>query len=168
MKRSYLYLVAVILLSQSCSTVNIASNKKADYNKQPKKIYIVADCNKDAGTFCKNFTEGLKNNLSLKGITCDAYVRNQLSFESEEDINKKIAAYNPEAALMIHQTQTGGGANTFEFTLIDKDTQKPVWKCELEVSIDSYTSMENDNVINKAIKTVLEKLAQDKIIPGGV
>lgn len=165
MKRYYLYIAVALMLCQACSTVKIASNKREGYDKQPKKIYIVTDCDKGISTFCKNFTEGLKNNLSLKGITCDADVRDLLLLESDEDINKKIAAYNPEAALMIHQTQTGSDTYTFEFTLIDEDTQKPVWKCELEVSVDSYISIDNDAVINKTIQTVLGKLVQDKIIP---
>ncbi len=166
MKRiTYLFSVTVLaFLIQSCATINMASNKSESYNKQPKKIYIVANFNKDDRTFCNGLVAGLKNNFTQKGIQSDSYMHDALSLESDEDINKKANDYNPEAVLLIQQTLTGGGRATFELTLIDSATKKHVWKGAFEVSTDTYSSMEGDGTINRSVKTIVEKLAQDKII----
>ncbi len=165
MKRNiYLLSIILLLLVQSCSTVNIASNKQQGYNKQPKKIFIVVNCNKDVNIFCTGLVYGLTNKLTEKGVQSDGYVRDPLSLESEEDRNKRINAYNPEAVLTVQQTLTGSGKGVFELTLIDGESRKNVWKSELEVSADSYTSLEDSGVIDKAVKTLVSKLAEDKII----
>jgi hypothetical protein len=166
MKRN-LYLASVLiflLISQSCSTVNIASNKQQGYNKQPKKIYIVINCDKTTNVFCSGLVNRLKSKFTEKDIQSESYVKDPLSLESEEELTKKISSYSPEAVLMIQQTVTGGSRCTFELTLIDGETKKHVWKSELDVSADSYASLEDEGVINKGLKALLDKLIQDKII----
>lgn len=161
----YLFLATVLaFLFQSCATVNMASNKSESYNKQPKKIYIVVNFNKDHKIFCNGLIAGLKNDFTQKGIQSDSYMHDALSLASDEDINKKANDYNPEAVLLIQQTLTGGGRATFELTLIDSETKKRVWKGAFEVSTDTYSSMEGEGTINKSVNTIVEKLAQDKII----
>jgi len=164
-KTIYLFFVTVLaFLFQSCATVNMASNKSDSYNKQPKKIYIVANFNKDDRIFCNGLIAGLKDNFTKRGIQSDSYLRDALSLESDDDINKKANEYNPEAVLLIQQTLTGGGRATFELTLIDGETKKRVWKGAFDISTDTYSSMEDEGAINKSVKIIVEKLAQDKII----
>lgn len=161
----YLFCITVsVFLIQSCATVNMASNKSDSYSKQPKKIYIVANFNKNDRTFCNGLVNGLKVNFTQKGIKTDSYMRDALSLESDEDIDRKANDYHPEAVLLIQQTLTGGGRATFELTLIDGETKKRVWKGAFDISTDSYSSMEDEGAINKSVKTIVEKLAQDKII----
>jgi hypothetical protein len=141
----------------------MATNKSDSYNKQPKKIYIIVNFNKNDRTFCNGLVTGLKNNFTKKGIQSDSYMHDSLSLEGEEDINGKTNDYNPEAVLLIQQTLTGAGIATFELTLIDRETKKKVWKGAFNVSTDSY-SMGDEDVINKSVNTIVEKLTQDKII----
>jgi hypothetical protein len=161
------YLVPIfifVFICQSCSTVNIASNKQEGYNKQPKKIYVVVNCDKNTNVFCSGLVNGLKNKFTEKGIQSDSYIHDPLSLQTQEEINKKVTSYGPEAILMIQQTVIGDGRGTFELTLIDGETNKPVWKSEFEISADSYTSLEDTGVINKGLKILVDKLIQDKII----
>src|ERR1700743_3016536 len=148
MKRNFYIIPALLLLFifQSCSTVNIASNKQEGYNKQPKKIYIVISYDKGANVFCNGLVNGLKNKLKEKGIQTDSHSRDQLSLETEDELAKRVDTFNPEAVLMIQQTGTGDSRSTFELTLIDKETKKRVWKGLFDISADSYSSLEDDGV----------------------
>jgi len=167
MKKNFYSAIALLLLfmSQSCSTVNITSNKQQDYHKQLKKIYIVINYEKGTSTFCNGLLNGLKNKLKEKGVQVESRSRDQLSLETEDELAKRVDAFNPEAVLMIQQTLTGGESqSTFELTLIDKETKKRVWKALFDITADSYSSIQDDGAINKSVKAILEKLTQDKII----
>lgn len=157
--------VTLAFLFQSCATVNIESNKLDSYNKQPKKIYIIANFNKDDKIFCSGLVSGLKDSFTKKGVQCDSYLRDALSLETDDDVNRKASNYGPEAVMLIQQTVTGGGKATFELTLIDTETKKRVWKGAFDISTDNYySSMEGEGSINRSVKAILEKLTQDKII----
>lgn len=159
MKKLIYLLTAFFLFLQACATVNIASNKQAGYTKKPKKIFIVASSAKEGQLFCNALAKGLQNNFVQRGVATQIYVRNALLFDTEEDINKKINTYAPEAVLQITQTERGAGSGTYELTLVDTETKKNVWKGELT------TSSTNDSFIfEKGVNTVVNKLAQDGVI----
>lgn len=166
MKVKFCFLAALFLLFivQSCSTVNIASNKEQGYTKRPKKVYAVVTCNTRAGVFCDGLVKGLQEKLSAKGISFESSKHTSLSLETDDDLNKKIDLFNPDAILMIRQSISGDEMGTFELTLQDVETKKNVWKSELNVSADAYTSIDNNDVIKKALKTLINKLTADNVI----
>jgi hypothetical protein len=160
----YFLSILFLLIFQSCSTVDIVSNKQPEYNKQPKKIFIIVSCNKDADFLCKGLIHGLTKKLAQKGVQADGYMLNSLSLDSEENRNKRIKSYNPEAILTIQQGLTINGRRVFELTLIDYESGKNVWKSEFEVSISYYNSPEGPGVIDTPVKAPIDKLTADKII----
>ena len=160
----FLLFVFLMVLVHSCTTVNIIANKQTSYTKKPKKIYIVGTCSKIANVFCTGLINGLKPALNDKGILVDGFVSDPLSLETEQDINKKIAQYDPQAVLRIQQTANGSSVAVFELTLIDSETSKNVWKGELQISADQYSSIEDVGIINKAVKQLLTQLSHDDII----
>lgn len=151
-----------IVLLQSCATVKMTSNKQAGYTKQPKRIYIMASCSKEGELFCRNLGDGLKKDFTNRGIASEFYLRSALALDTEEDISKKLNDFKPEAALFIRQTVTGGGQGTYELTLVDGETKKNVWKSEVITSTDGYTS--DIDLLDKGVRTVVNKLIEDKII----
>ena len=166
MKRPlYLIFILLVMVSlHSCTTVNIIANKQSSYSKKPKKIYIVGNCTKNANVFCTGLINGLKKNLTDRGIVSDGFVSDPLSLETEQDINKKIMMFNPEAVLRIQQTSNGTTIGVFELTLIDSESSKNVWKGELQISADQYSSIEDEGIIKKAINQLLMQLSHDNII----
>jgi hypothetical protein len=162
---NHLFAIAVVvLIIQSCATVNMKSNKQANYYKQPKKIYIVTNCDGDYKEFCMGVMNGLKDNLAKKGIKANGYLRDALSLDSDGEINKKITDYSPEAVLSIKQTLTGDGIAAFELTLIDGETKKNVWKGSFDLAVGYYSTAEDQGVINKSVKAIMDQLILDKII----
>ncbi len=162
-----LILLSLFLVTclQACVTVKIDSNKEASYTKKPKKIYILISGAKQAKIFCQAFSDGLQSKFNEKGIQSESYVYNPLSLETDSDIDKRINQYSPEALLVIKQKQvhsTNGGVDggTFELSLIDGATKKPVWKSELDV----YGQMGMDDALEKSIATVCKKMEQDQLL----
>ncbi|SHM14901.1 hypothetical protein SAMN05216524_101976 [Mucilaginibacter sp. OK098] len=164
-KLQLLFIFFAIASIQSCSTVKIASNKDGKYTKQPKKIYIVVICDTKMSAFCNEMINGLQKRFTAKGINSGSSKRNTLSLATEDDLNKEMEPFKPEAILTIKQTVSGIEMGTFELTLTDAGTQKNVWKGELDVSADSYTSLKDSDVVNKTLNTLVNKLIEDKIIP---
>jgi hypothetical protein len=164
-KLQQLFIFFVIASSiQSCSTVKIASNKDEKYTKQPKKIYVVIISDTKMSTFCDEIINGLQKKFTAKGIKSGSSKRNTLSLETEDDLNKEMESFKPEAILTIRQTVSGIEMGRFELTLTDAESKKNVWKSELDVSADSYTSVNNSDVVEKTLKTIMDRLMQDKII----
>jgi hypothetical protein len=155
----------VIILSQSCVTAKVTSNKDADYSRQPKKIFIMMNGAKQSGSFCNEFLSGLQTKFKEKAVESTTYVRDPLSLETKEDINKKISDYSPEALMVIqqkvvHSTNNFVDGGKFEISLIDSETRKTVWKSEFEV----YSQFGIENAVNKSLNELFKKLTEDKII----
>lgn len=159
-------LIVLAVFLQSCVAVNITANKSSEYNKQPKSIFIVMNCNKQFNAFSESFLDGVKKRFSLKNINVDYYRRDPLSLESEDDINKKINTSNPDALFImvqkiIHTTNGSVDGGTFEITLIDKETRKPVWKAELVIS--GNLGMSQDEMVSKSLDEFFKQLTTDKL-----
>lgn len=157
--------LTAILLLQSCVSAKIESNKQANYTKQPKKIFLLINSTRETNLFCKSFTNILSVKLKKRGVENTVYIKNPLTLDTEKDINDKINAYAPEALMIFKQTEmhtTNGGFDgaKFEISLIDKDTQTVAWKSVMDI----YGTMGIEEATNKAVKTLSEKLAEDKII----
>jgi hypothetical protein len=158
-------LLLFILALQSCSSARIVSNKDVNYNRKLKKIYVFISSAKDVDHFDDRLLISLTDKIKLKGVFCEGFVRNPLSLETEEEINKKIDKYNPEALLLIKQTQVtyingGPGGGIFEITLIDGETKKNVWKSSLNLS----GPWQYDSTIETMVEKLLTQMVQDQII----
>ncbi|TWJ02531.1 hypothetical protein JN11_01504 [Mucilaginibacter frigoritolerans] len=149
----------------SCATVNIISNKQAGYTEHPHKIYLTVNCTSEGKIFCSGLATGLKDRFAQKQVQSEIYLRDALSLENDADINKKIIDYNPDAVLMIKQTITGEKLGTFELTLVDVHTHKNVWKSQLDITAGNYSDLNDPGTIDKGLKTVIDRLVEDKIIP---
>jgi hypothetical protein len=156
-----LILIALILILQSCATVNISSNKDISYTRKPKKIYIEVKCKKDMKEFCTDLTNGLRMDLKTKAIATESHVYDELALESEESRNQEIKNSNPEAILLIQQTVTGID-NTFELTLIDPAAKRPVWKSEISTSTGTYG--DTYQLVNKSRKAIISRLTADRLL----
>lgn len=167
MKTIRLYCITMVLAIafSSCATINIISNKQAGYTAQPHKIYMVISCSSEGKEFCSGLVANLKQSLAQKQVKTEEYLRDALALESEADINKKVADYNPDAVLIIKQTITGSKMGTFELTLFDSQLKKNVWKSQLDISTDNYSELDGPATISNSAKIVLNKLIEDKIVP---
>ncbi len=120
---------------------------------------------KQANSFGATFIAGLSTRLKEKGVESGSYIRNPLSLDTDQDINKKIDDFSPEAVMffkqkIIHSTNGGVDGGTFEITLIDGETKKPVWKSEFEI----YGQFGIEQASSKAVDELIKKLEEDKII----
>ena len=168
-KKSHFALIFPVLLLtvvlQSCSSARIVSNKDGNYTKKLKKVYVIVSSAKNVSHFDDRLLTALTDQIKLKGIFADGFARNPLSLETEEDINRKINKYDPDALLLIKQTQItyingGAGGGTFEITLIDKETKKNVWKSTLNLQGAWY----EDGTIDTMVAKLLAQMEQDQLI----
>ncbi|RVT98054.1 hypothetical protein EOD41_18375 [Mucilaginibacter limnophilus] len=166
MKKILLLACTVIVLClQACISANIQSNKQATYTRQPKKVYFIVNAGSESKKFTANFINSLQKALMAKGIENNGHQYDPLSLDSNEDIEKRINGYDPEALLIIKQTRVtmmngGAGAGVFEVGLVDKETKKQVWKGVLDVT-GPFTMPET---ASKAVKTLMQKMQQDKLV----
>ncbi|WDF78130.1 hypothetical protein PQ469_30045 [Mucilaginibacter sp. KACC 22773] len=166
MKKKLLLALVVtgMFLLQACVTAKIASNKQADYTKKPKKIFILLNGAKASKYFFVEFTRSLQLKLTEKKIESTMYIRDELSLDSEGDINKKITEFNPEALLVMKQTVSHTTNNyvdggTFEISLIDGETKKTVWKSVFEI----YSQFGLSEAVDTGVKKLYDKMVEDQI-----
>lgn len=153
------------LLFSSCVTTKIVSNKDASYTKKLKKIYIICNLGKDESNFNERLFDTLKNNLLRNKIAVEGFIRNPVALETDQDIIKKINDYDPDALMVVKQTHVtyingGPGAGKFEVSLIDKLTQKSIWKAEIDLTGPWWEAASSNSVIEKLIM----KLKEDQLI----
>jgi hypothetical protein len=163
MKKKILYLfLPFLMLFFSCAQ-KIVSNKAADYNKKPKKIFVLTTYSKDGKAAGDEFSFALQQQFKLKNIACTGYEHDELSLDTEEDINKKISAYAPEGILSITQTGTdyNSGDGIFLLTLIDAQTKKSVWKSIINVSV---SGIYHNGSLPITVNSVVKKLIVDGLI----
>ncbi|ASU34980.1 hypothetical protein [Mucilaginibacter xinganensis] len=159
------FLLLIIIILQSCVSAKITSNKDANYTRQPKRIYLMMNGSKKANDFCVGFVRGFQNKLEEKGVKTSLYISDSLSLLDNDDINKKIDEFSPEAVMIIsqkevHSTNNMVDGGNFELTLVDRNTKKNVWKGEFDV----YGQYGMTDAIDKSISELMKKLTEDKII----
>jgi hypothetical protein len=152
-------------LLQACVTAKITSNKQVGYEKKIKKFFILINGSKEEKNFFAYFSQGLKTKLTTGQVESTSYVRNELSLDSEGDIDKQISDYNPEALMVIkqtvvHSTNSMVDGGTFEITIIDGESKKPVWKGAFEV----YGQFGISDAAQTGVNKLYAKLIEDKLI----
>jgi hypothetical protein len=157
--------IAIILILQSCISTKIVTNKDVRYNQKPKKLYMIITNSKDGKAFSQDLYNGLTQNFKNRSIICDGFVRDPLSLKTEQDIDKDINTFNPDALLLIKMTKItimngSPGSAIYELSLIEGKAKKAVWKGNLDV----YGPFWNVSTVNSAIKTVITKMQEDQLI----
>ena len=165
LKSFTLSVIALLLVMQSCVTAKIESNKDASYTKQPKRIFILVNTASQATDFTTDFIAGFQKKLIIKGVTSSSYTHTALSFETNDDVNKKITDYSPDAVLIIkqievHSTNKMVDGGKFEISLLDYESKKKVWKSDFDV----YGSMGLSSASDKSVDELIKKMEEDKII----
>ena len=158
MFKSYflLFLLVMTITSQSCVTAKIESNKEASYTKHPKRIFILINTASKSKEFTDYFIAGLQRNFTIKGVASDTYTHTALSFETNEEVNKKVSDYSPDAVMIIKQTEVHSTNNMvdggrFEISMLDFESKKTVWKSILVVSGSMGLSSAVDKSVNELI-----------------
>lgn len=158
-------LLLFVIFMQSCVTAKVESHKQAGYNQKLKKIYLIVNGAKDSKKFSKGLLSGLNNKFNGMGIPTDGFIHDPLSLDTDADIQQKISDFSPDGLLIFKQTKisytnnavTGG---TFEVTLIDGKTKKPVWKG----LVDVFGSLGINNSISTSVNNLIKKMKQDQLI----
>ena len=165
-KKLPFYLIIVFaLFLQACVSAKIISNKQEGYTKKFNKIYVIINGTKKSKSFFTQFSAGLQKKLKEKSVESTVYYRNELSIDTDSEINTRISEYDPQALMLIKQTvvhSTNGvvdGGN-FEMSLIDGETKKPVWKADFEV----FGSVGMSTAVQTAVTKLCDKLSQDEMI----
>lgn len=167
MTRNFTIAISICLavLLHSCVTAKIESNKDASYTKHPKNIFILVNTASEASGFTANFLYGLRQKFGAKGIASTVHIRKALSFETEEDVNKMVTDYGPDAVMLIKQSEVHSTNNMvdggkFEITLLDFSTRKPIWKGDFSVT----GSMGLLQAVQKSVDTLVKKMEADKLM----
>jgi hypothetical protein len=163
MKKKIIYsFLPLLLLLFSCAQ-KIVSNKASGYNKKPKKIFVLTTCSKEGIATGKELSLALQQQFKLKNIACTGYEHDYQSFDTEEDVNKKISAYAPEAILLITQTDTDikSGEGIFFLTLKDAETKRFVWKTSIDIGM---SAIYHDETLPITVDSVIKKLIADGLI----
>ena len=158
-------LILLVIFLQSCFTAKIESHKQEGYNQKLQKIYLIVNGAKESKTFSDGLLSGLNTKFKEKNVLTEGFVRDPLSLDTDEDIQKRIDDFNPDGLLILKQTRisytnnaiTGG---TFELTLIDGKTKKPVWKG----LVDVFGSLGINGSIGTSVNNLIKKLEQDQLI----
>ena len=141
---SFIFVVLISLL-QGCTSTKIVSNKETGFTKNLRKFFIFINNTQDSKSFWKAMADKLREEFTHRGIESVSYQRDPLSLETDEDFNKKISDYAPEALLIIKQTVTSGDwrVGDYELSLIDGETKKSVWKSTLKIHSTGAIYMSN-------------------------
>ena len=164
-KLPFYSIVVFALLLQACVSAKLVSNKQEGYTKKLNKIYVIVSGTKKSKSFFNQFSTTLQTKLKEKSVESFVYYRNELSVDSDSEVNARINEYNPQALMLIRQTvvhSTNGmiDGGTFEKSIIDRETKKPEWKAEFEV----YGAMGLSNAVETGVKKLCNKLTEDQII----
>ena len=174
--KSLFIIVGLLLITSAlvsgCASSRITSNKAPDYSDKLSKVYLLMRCSKGAREFSYTFKTSLLQALEEKGVQSDYYIVDPLALETEKDIEARVEKYAPKALLLITQTESkthssynwGTSGNitgaTFDVKIVLPGSGKIVWRASLEASGSHGVDM----AVRKTVKTLLDKLAADRLI----
>jgi hypothetical protein len=172
MKKIVSFIVVLAFLLGSCVSSNIRSNKSPDFNEKITKLFIIGKVGEKAKYFYSALATNFVASLKEKGIEVRTFYVDPLSLDSDEDMTKRIALYDPNLVMIINQTESrenvngfgfGGGftiGGTFDIKMFQPNSKNPVWRANLKAdsSVDLKDAAKNAN------KKLVEKLIEDKLL----
>ncbi len=163
-------IIGLLFFATSCVTSKITSNKSSDFNKKIGKLYVLVKGTDSAKPFFESFTNELSASLNAKSIESEVKYLDQLSLESENEINQAISDYGGNLLMVINQTEsrqtinnnygaynTGG---TFDVKIFQPNSENPVWRANLKA--DGQFGLKTS--AKKACEKLIEKLIEDNLL----
>jgi hypothetical protein len=135
MRQTHVLLLAVALLACACAAPSrIVSNKAADYQKEPKRLFVVTDIGTDWGNdFFNAFRTRLATIVRECGATME--VSRITSLELDENIHlRRATAFKADSILSVRRNggtkdQYGGLIEViYDSRLVDMQTTKVAWR----------------------------------------
>ena len=172
--------------------VKIDSNKEPDFSGKISKLYILIKQTDNAKPFLYPFITRFETYLTSKNIAFQEYYLEQLSLETDENVQKRIDAYGPNTVMIVSQDQSrithsysnngfagsggynsvgfGGNAGnmrritggTFDIKLFIPKSKNPVWRASLRA--DSPKGIKR--AVTEATEKFINKLIADNLLEG--
>jgi hypothetical protein len=155
-----------------CVTASVHSNQSATFSGPYKRLFILVHNSSRSKIFMDGFVDRTRQELAKRNVDVEFYVHNELSLDSEADINAKVKDFKADAIMMITQTEsmiyggvglgssTGSNSGTFDLRLYDHTPDKIIWRATMKAYGDYGISM----AVGKASKEFISKLEQDRVI----
>jgi hypothetical protein len=167
---SFLFVLLLMILT-SCVTANITSNKSPDFTQKVQKIFITGRSSEASKAYLQSVVRYTQTYLKAHKVETEFYYFDQLSLVSDSELNDRINQYNPDAVMVINETErrsrqgqfyqtiNSGSTCDIKLFLIGKDN--PVWRASLVA--DGNQGVEEAS--EQASKYLYDKLKTDGIIP---
>jgi hypothetical protein len=168
----WLALTLLPFVLPGCTVTHIQSNKDPGFTKKIQVLHIVLRGSASTDVLIYTMGDNLRDELNKKGIKTTVERVNALSLETDKEFSERISKLNPDALLMINQTEArkrAGGYSysigsynagaTFDLKLFQPGSEKPVWRAN--ISIDSQGE---GAAGKKSAAKIIEKMTTDQLI----
>jgi len=175
MKLILLALCPILLFS--CTVTHIESNKDPNFTKRIGVLHIIVRGSHKSDKYLFTMADYLGDELNKKGIKTTVERANPLSLESDKEMIERINKLNPDALMVINQTEvrkttsrngyniftnensTSNGA-TIDIKLFQPSSDKPVWRA----NCNSDSQVGQGAGGKKSAQKIIEKLIADQLI----
>lgn len=175
MKLTLLALCSVLLFS--CTVTHIDSNKDPNFTKRIGVLHIIVRGSHNSDIYLFTMADYLRDELNKKGIKTTVERANPLSLESDKEMMDRINKLNPDALMVINQTEarrtinrngfnilnngnTASSGATIDIKLFQPSSDKPVWRANC--NSDSQAGQGAGG--KKSAQKIIEKLIADQLI----
>jgi hypothetical protein len=159
-----------LIIAGCAAPTKIASNKAADYNVEPKRIFVIADLgNQYSEDFYIAFVQKLKNIAEECSASLEASKASSLDLDPRIHL-KKASENNADAVISIRpnggtKDQYGNILRTvYDARMLDVKTNKFVWRADIDfarggtliprpkraeaLAIEITNKMKEDHILN--------------------
>lgn len=160
------------LLTLSCASTKIESNKDSLFTQKVSKIFITVRSSEGSWGFFRPFIyDYLQPELKKQNVETTVHNFSPLSLESDKDVVAKIVAYQPDVVMSIAQTERRSTAGqygisetgaTIDIKLFLPQKENPVWRASLKV--DGNFDFASYAAAKRSATKLIEKLKADGII----
>ena len=158
-KRAALVALALCLSLSGC--VSIESNRDPSFDKRVGRIYVMMRGGDRAERFMNNLGGQIQQAFQKRGVRSEVYVVDPLSLEGESEVRERVSAFNPDAVLVVVQTEQSfyngvSAGGRFELGLFELGSDKPVWKAKLNTDTGGYGMGSSEQVAEKIVARMVE------------
>lgn len=175
MKLILLALCSVLFFS--CTVTHIDSNKDPNFTKRIGVLHIIVRGSHKSDVYLYTMADHLSDELNKKGIKTTVERANPLSLESDKEMIDRINKLNPDALMVINQTEmrttinrngynvftnsnATSSSSTIDIKLFQLSSDKPVWRA----NCISDTNAGQGSSGKKSAQKIIEKLIADQLI----
>lgn len=163
---SVLSFVFGYLFLSGCTSSKITSNKSPEFNDKLSKVFLVMRSGTGSKEFAYSFKTAFLRSLESRGIASAYHIYDPLSLESEKQVSEKIEKFNPQALIIINQTESRGYnaknviGGVFDIRIMLQNSDAPIWRANLDANGESGI----EYAVDKAVKKLIDRLIVDKMI----